>query len=91
VKPQVRLFKNRGGWETSLRLERLLFFVIWWLGVAFAVIGVIAGAMETTLGLHATHWLLLSIATFLAGILIVLTRVVSRHLHGTVVSGKKEE
>lgn len=40
----------------------------WYAGAIFAILGIIAGAMDTTLGLEATHWFLLSIIAFIAGI-----------------------
>ena len=46
---------GRHGW--SCRIS-------WLLGVLFAVLGVIAAAVDITLGLGATNWLLLSIAAF---------------------------
>jgi len=38
--------------------------ICWFLGVIFAVLGVIAGAADISLGIGATNWLLLSIAAF---------------------------
>ena len=40
----------------------------WYAGAIFAILGIIAGAMDTTLGLEATHWFLLGGVTFLASL-----------------------
>lgn len=40
----------------------------WILGAVFAVLGIIADAMNVSLGLEVTTWLMLSIALFVAGI-----------------------
>ena len=41
---------------------------IWWIiGAIFAILGIIAGAIDAAIGLEATHWFLLAIVAFLAG------------------------
>ena len=42
--------------------------VCWFLGVLFALLGVIADAANTSVGLEAISWLLLSIIAFLASV-----------------------
>ena len=42
--------------------------VCWFLGVVFAVLGILADIMNVTLGLEVTTWLMLAIAVFAAGI-----------------------
>ena len=42
--------------------------ICWFIGVIFAVVGVIAGVADISLGLGATNWLLLSIAAFASAI-----------------------
>ena len=61
-------FENREVVRTSLRWGGMSTHICWFLGAIFAVLGIIAGAMNTTLGLGATHWFLLSIALFAASI-----------------------
>ena len=39
-----------------------------WLGVIFAVLGIISEAIDATLGLSATSWFLLAIASLLFGL-----------------------
>jgi hypothetical protein len=54
----------------------------WWLGAVFAVLGIIAGAMNASLGLSSTGWLLLAIAVFVASMPAWLTMTWARHLLG---------
>lgn len=61
-------FEDREVVRTSIRSGGLGTHICWFLGVIFAILGIIAGAMSTTLGLEATHWFLLSIIAFIAGI-----------------------
>jgi len=61
-------FEDREVVRTSLRSGGILTHICWFLGLIFAILGIIAGAMNTTLGLEATHWFLLSIAFFAASI-----------------------
>ena len=42
--------------------------VCWILGVVFAILGIIADAMNGTLGLTAMSWFLLGVAAFVASI-----------------------
>jgi len=42
--------------------------LLWFLGMVFAVLGIIAGVANTPLGLSATSWLLLAIFAMLASI-----------------------
>jgi len=42
--------------------------VCWILGVVFAILGIIADAMNGTLGLTAMSWFLLAVAAFVASI-----------------------
>ncbi len=42
--------------------------VCWILGVVFAIIGIVAGAIDAAIGLESTSWLLLAVAAFVASI-----------------------
>ena len=42
--------------------------VCWFLGAIFAIIGIVAGAIDAPIGLEATHWFLLAIVAALLGI-----------------------
>jgi hypothetical protein len=36
-----------------------------WLGVAFAIVGIIGGASDTVIGLYPSYWFLLAIASLI--------------------------
>jgi len=52
----------------DVRLEGLAGHVCWFLGAIFAVIGIIAAAVDAEIGLGATNWFLLAIVAALLGI-----------------------
>jgi len=52
------------------------------LGIVFAILGIVAGAMNASLGLNSTGWLLLAIAVFVASIPAWLTLLWARRLLG---------
>ena len=88
-KPWAKPFKNREELRPLISSMGLQGHICWFLGVVFAVLGLIAGAMSTTIGLEPTHWLLLSIAAFVAGIPMWLTWAMARRILG--IEPKKEE
>jgi hypothetical protein len=53
---------GKGGWMSAWGGS------CWILGFVFAVLGIIAEVMNTTLGLEPISWFLLAIAAFVAGI-----------------------
>ena len=55
--------------------------ICWILGAIFAVLGIIADAMNVTLGLEPSSWFLLSIALFVASISWYLGWAVAVYLH----------
>ena len=81
-------FKDRKELNATLNSMGLSFHICWFLGAIFAILGLIAGAMNSTLGLEPTYWLLLAIAAFLAGIPMLVTWAVAMHLLGTSKKGK---
>ena len=42
--------------------------VCWFLGIIFAIIGIISGAIDDSIGLGATEWLLLAIVVLVASV-----------------------
>ena len=62
-----------GGWAHTL----------WFIAVIFAVLGVIADAMNATIGLEPISWFLLAIATFLASITYFIGLAISWYLKTT--------
>lgn len=61
----------------------------WALGVIFAILGIIADAINGTLGLEATSWFLLSIALFVASVTKYVLWVGAHYLD--TIEAKKEE
>ncbi|WP_455277007.1 hypothetical protein [[Eubacterium] cellulosolvens] len=84
-KPWAKPFKNRKELEDALDPMGFAFHFTSWLGIVFAVLGVISDAANITLVLESITWLLLSIATFLAGIPMLVTWAVAQHLLGLKV------
>ncbi len=62
--------------------------VLWFLAVIFVILGIIADAVNSPLGLEAISWFLLAIAAFLASITYFIGWAVSWYLKTT--EAKKE-
>ena len=65
-------------------------FVLWLLGIIFAVFGVGSDAMNISLLLESTSWLLLSIFLCLSGIASWIAWVLAVHLDAIEAKSKKE-
>ena len=63
-----RHWEDREKLVASLGRQGMWAHVCWFLGAIFAVLGIIAGAMNSAVGLQPTYWFLLAIVAFLAGI-----------------------
>ena len=61
----------------------------WILGVVFAILGIVADAMNSTLGLESISWLLLAIAAFVVSAIWYLSWAVAVYLRAT--EAKKKE
>ena len=90
-KPWEKPFKNREEARSALGPLGLMFHICGWLGILFAFLGAIGEVMNMTLGLEPTSWLLLSIATSVAGIPAALAWAVAMHLLGIEGKSKKKE
>ncbi|MCP8309164.1 MAG: hypothetical protein H3Z53_06725 [archaeon] len=66
-------------------------FVFWLLGIAFAVFGVISDAMNITLVLESTSWLLLSIVFCLTGIASWIAWALAVHFLDAIEAKSKKE
>ena len=66
--PWEKPIKSREELRPLVRSFGLQAHICWWIGAVFAVLGIVAGAMSTSLGLNSTGWLLLALVTFVAGI-----------------------
>ena len=63
----------------------------WLLGIIFSVVGAVAAATKTNLGLGTVPWLLLAIAAFVASLPACIAWAVGMHLHAIGAKGEKEE
>ena len=80
--------KDREELRPLIRSTGLQGHICWILGVVFAILGIIAGATNTALGLGPITWLLLALVVFVAGIPAWLSLMMARRLLG-IESGKK--
>ena len=65
--------------------------ICWIIGVLFAIVGVIASAINIGLGLGGTNWLLLSIIVFAAGISNCIVFAAGLNVYAFEAKIKKEE
>ena len=65
--------------------------VSFWLGVIFAVLGIIAGAMHITLGFEPLFWLVLAIAAFVFSLVCSVSWAVGLYLHVIGTKSKEKE
>jgi uncharacterized membrane protein YbaN (DUF454 family) len=74
--------KDREELRPLIRSFGLQGHVCLFLGIVFAILGIVAGATGASLGLNSTGWLLLAIAVFVASIPAWLTMLWARRLLG---------
>jgi len=60
-----------------------------WLGVAFAIVGIISDATRTIIGLYPTDWFLLAIASLIFGLGCWLGWAVGIYLHARETESKE--
>jgi hypothetical protein len=75
-------FKDRKELLKTIDSMGLSFHICWFLGAIFAILGVVAAALNTNVGLGPVYWLLLSIAAFLAGVPMLVTWAVAMKMLG---------
>jgi hypothetical protein len=81
-------FKDREELRPVIRSMGLQGHICLFLGFIFAILGIIAAAMGTAIGLEPIYWFLLAIVAILAGMPAWLTWMLTRHLLG--IESKKE-
>ena len=86
-----RHWEDREKLKASLGSVGRLAHICWFLGVIFAILGIIAGAMNTALGLQPTYWFLLAIVTFLVSIIWFFGVGLAWYLITADAKSKKEE
>ena len=84
-----RHWEDREKLKAGLRSTGAWGHYCWFLGMIFAVLGIIADAANVTLGLTSTSWFLLAGVTFLAGIPFFIGMAMIWYLKTT--DRKKEE
>jgi hypothetical protein len=73
-KEQKHAMRGIGGHGWMARIS-------WFIGVIFALIGIITELLDTTIVLHRSSWYLLSIAAFASGILAMVSWLGGIYLH----------
>jgi hypothetical protein len=90
-KPWEEPFESHEEMKSALSPMGLMGHVTLFLGMIFAILGIIADAANTALGLEATSWLLLALVACVIGTPAWLTWGISMHLLGMEAKGKKKE
>ncbi|MFE3845561.1 hypothetical protein ACFL1L_01700 [Thermoplasmatota archaeon] len=75
-------FKNREEVKKEIRICGMWCNICELFGFLFAILGVIAGLFDITLGLNSTSWLLLAVFIGLTGLAPHIHIVVAKHLYG---------
>jgi len=84
-----RHWEDREFIKASLRSVGLQAHICWFLGVIFAVLGIIADAANVTLGLESVSWFLLAVFTMMIGMIWFFSVAMAWYLKTT--KAEKEE
>ena len=82
-------WEDREKLKTCIFKEGMIGHVLWFLGIIFAVLGIIGDAANINLGLTSMSWFLLAIVAFVAGIIPFIELAIAWYLKSTET--KKEE
>ena len=85
-----RPFKNRGEVKDIINLCNIAAAIIVVPGLIFALVGVISDAMDKTLFLESSNWLLLAILFVVASFMPFLNSLMAKHLYGIESENKKK-
>jgi len=85
----ARHWENRDKLIASIGSGGMWAHTLWFLGAIFAILGIIADATNTTLGLEPMSWFLLAIVVFLASITYFIGLAIAWYLKTT--EAKKQE
>ena len=85
-----RPFKNREEVKTQISKCNLFAGIILILGILFALIGVIGDALDITLILESSNWLLLAIFFGIASIMPNMHSIMAKHLYGIESENKNK-
>lgn len=76
--------------KASLGQSGALGFICWFLGIIFAVLGVIGDAANVKLGLEPTSWLLLAVVASVLSVSMFIGWAVAWYLRSVEVESKKK-
>ena len=83
-------FKNREEVKTQVSKCNIVGGIILYFGIFFALIGVIGDALDTTLVLESTSWLLLAVFFALTSIIPNMHSIMAKHLFGIEAENKNK-
>ena len=84
-------WEDREQLKAGLRSSGMTAHICWFLGVIFAVVGIIGDAANRTLGLEPNSWFLLAIVTLVVSITMFFGMGLAWYLITTETKSKKEE
>ena len=73
-------WESRENMKAGIRTSGLLGHILWFLGVIFAILGVIGDATNTNLGLEPLSWLVLAAVVLLLGVCLFIGLAISWYL-----------
>ena len=73
-------WESRENMKASIRTSGLWGHILWFLGVIFAILGIIGDATNATLGLEPLSWLVLAAVVVLLGVCMFIGLAVSWYL-----------
>ena len=82
-------YEDREKVRTSIRSQGLCGDILGFLGVIFAILGIIGDAINATLGLEPLSWLVLAVVTVLLSVCFYISWAVAWYLETT--EAKKKE
>ena len=85
-----RHWEDREQLKASLGSSGMQAHICWFLGIIFAILGIIADAANLTLGLTSIGWFLLSIVTLVVSITMFFGMGLAWYLIITDAKGRKE-
>jgi hypothetical protein len=75
-------FKNREEVKIEIRKCAMMSSIITFLGLVFALLGIIGDVLDITLGLESISWLLLAVFFGVIAVFPTMHSVIAKHLYG---------
>jgi hypothetical protein len=73
-------YEDREKVKAGIRSSGLWGDICWFLGIVFAILGIIAAAMDAPIGLGATNWFLLAAVALLTSVTFFISWAVAWYL-----------